>query len=67
MSTYEAKVKAYLRRDLEVTELRMKAKYISSALKKEFPEWEDEKSLRRFINDLDADPDGLVLIKDEGE
>lgn len=65
MSSYEERLKRYLRKDQPMAEIRMKAKDLSEAFKKANPKWEDDPKLKRFVKALDHDPEGLVQLMDE--
>ena len=66
MSSYEHKLKDFLHEDKDpMSELRMKAKVLSKAFKEAFPKWAEDPKVKKFVDDLDNDPEGLVQLRDE--
>lgn len=66
MSSYEYKLKNFLEKEKDpMSELRMKAKVLSKAFKEAFPKWKEDPKVKKFVDDLDRDPEGLVQLQDE--
>ncbi len=64
MSKYERKLRKHLKGD-NVTEIIMKAAVLSKALKEAFPRWAEDEKMKKFVTELDEDPEGLMQMRDE--